>query len=71
MKRSEIVERVAGEAGILRRTADSAVVCFGRFARNDWPKREGRNPRAGERIAISPSVGLSCRAAKRLKDALS
>ena len=73
MKKTEIVERVAGEAGIaeaLARGEDVSVVGFGRFSRNDWPAREGRNPRTGERIAIGPSAGVSFKAGKALKDAL-
>ena len=68
MKKTEIVERVAGEAGIgkqaavgavfasiaeaLARSEDLSVVGFGKFSRIDRPAREGRNPRTGERIAI-------------------
>ena len=43
---------------------------FGRFARNERPTHEGRNPRTGERIAIGLSSGVSIRAARALKDAL-
>ena len=89
MKKRDVVERVAGEAGITKQAAeaavgavfasiaealargeDVAVVGFGRFARTARPAREGRNPRTGERIAIGPSVGVSFKAAKALKDAL-
>ena len=90
MKKTEIVERVAGEAGItkqaaqtavgavfdaiteaLARSEDVSVAGFGRFARKDRPAREGRNPRAGERISIGPSAGVSFKAGKPLKDSLS
>ena len=90
MKKAEIVERVAGEAGIgkqaaqaavggvfdaiaeaLARGEDVSIVGFGRFSRKDRPAREGRNPRTGERIAIGPSAGVSFKAGKPLKDALS
>lgn len=89
MKKSDIVERVADEAGMSKQAAEAAVGAvfasiadalargedvivtgFGRFARNDRPAREGRNPRTGERIAIGPSAGVSFKAGKTLKDAL-
>ena len=89
MKKRDLVERVAGEAGITKQTADVAVGAvfasiaealargedvavagFGRFVRTDRPAREGRNPRTGERIAIGPSVGVSFKAGKALKDAV-
>ena len=89
MKKSDIVARVAGDAGIAKQAADAvvgavfasiaealargediAVAGFGRFARAERPAREGRNPRTGERIAIGPSAGVSFKAAKALKDAL-
>ena len=90
MKKTEIVERAAGEAGITKQAAQAAVDAvfasiadalargedvsvtgFGRFSRNERPAREGRNPRIGERIADGPSVGVSFKAGKALKDALS
>ena len=89
MKKTEIVERAAGEAGIAKQAAQAAVDAvfasiadalargedvtvagFGRFSRTARPAREGRNPRTGERIAIGPSVGVSFKAGKALKDAL-
>ena len=89
MKKRDIVERVAGEAGIAKQAAEAAVGAvfasiadalargedvtvtgFGRFARNDRPAREGRNPRTSERIAIGPSAGVSFKAGKMLKDAV-
>ncbi len=89
MKKTDIVECVAGEAGITKQAAQAAVgavfasigdalaqgedvsvIGFGRFARNDRPAREGRNPRTGERITIGPSAGVSFKAGKALKEAL-
>ncbi len=86
MKETEIVERVAGEAGfgkqaavgavfasvaeVLARGEDVSIVGFGRFFRSDRTAREGRNPRTGERIAIGPSAGVSFKAGKALKDTL-
>ena len=60
----------ASFAEALARGEDVAVTGFGRFARTDRPAREGSNPRTGERIAIGPSVGVSFKAGKTLKDAL-
>ena len=90
MKKRDVVERVAGEAGITKQAAEAAVGAvfasiadalgrgddvtlagFGRFARTERPAREGRNPRTGERIAIGPSSGVSFKAGKALKQALS
>ena len=90
MKKAEIVERMAGEAGIgkqadraavggvfdaiaevLARGEDVSIVGFGRLSRKDRPAHEGRNPRAGDRIAIGPSAGVSFKAGKQLKDSLS
>ena len=89
MKKRDIVDRVAGEAGIAKQAAeaavgavfasiaealargeDVAVAGFGRFGRIEWPAREGRNPRTGERIDIGPSSGVSFKPGKALKDAL-
>ncbi len=93
MKKAEIVECVADEAGIAKQAArdavgtvgavfdaiaealargeDISVIGFGGFSRTDRPAREGRNPRAGERIAIGPSSRVSFKVGKPLKDALS
>ncbi len=60
----------ASIADALARGEDVTVTGFGRFARNDRPAREGRNPRTGERIAIGPSAGVSFKAGKTMKDAL-
>ena len=89
MNKREIIDRVAGDAGITKQAAEAAVGAvtasiaeslargddvaiagFGRFARTHRAAREGRNPRTGERIAIGPSVGVSFKAGKALKDAL-
>ena len=83
MRTRDIVERVAGEAGITKQAAESAVgevfasiaqalargedVALGGLRQ----VRAGRNPRTGERIAIGPSPGASFKAGKALKDALS
>ena len=65
------VDAVFGSiADALARGEDVAVAGFGRFSRTERPAREGRNPRTGERIAIGPSVGVSFKAGKALKDAL-
>ena len=90
MQKTDIIERLAGEAGIMRqavraavgavfasigealaRGEDVSVVGFGRLFGKGRPAREGRNPRANERISIEPSAGVSFNAAgKALKDAL-
>ena len=60
----------ASIAESLARGDDVAIAGFGRFTRTHRAAREGRNPRTGERIAIGPSVGVSFKAGKALKDAL-
>ena len=54
----------------LARGEDVTVAGFGRFSRNERLAREGGNPRTGERIAIGPSVGVSFKVGKALKDGL-
>ena len=49
---------------------DATVAGFGRFSSKTRPARQGRNPRTGEPVAIRPSVTVSFKAAKALKDAL-
>ena len=61
---------LAFRAEALARDDDVSVADFGRFAKNERPAREGRNPRTDERIVTGPLVGVSFKAGKVLKDAL-
>ena len=71
VKKSDIVERVAGETGVRKRAARTSPSRVS----GDFPERAGqpagvRNPRTGEPVAIGRSNTVSFRAGKELKDAL-
>jgi DNA-binding protein HU-beta len=82
MKKKELIERIAEEAGVhfeafeqvvteaLKGGEEVQITGFGKFSVRERKAREGRNPQTGEKIKIAASKVPTFSAGNALKEAV-